>query len=86
MFVAWDRPDDVRGDWRGSGERTEFHRVAGDVHVQTTRHLLELPLKDDEKQVAESVLENALLLQATLQETERLDDGASEPESGPGPV
>jgi hypothetical protein len=37
--------------------------------MQSTRRLLELELGDDQKKVVESVLENALLLQTSLQES-----------------
>jgi len=49
--------------------------------MQSTRRLLESSLDDDSKKLVESVLENALLLQSTLQD---LGNSSTVPPNGPG--
>jgi chromosome segregation ATPase len=52
-----------------------------DQLLESTRHLLELPLEEEPKKLIETVLENALLLQSNLQESTSLNTG---PADGPG--
>jgi len=58
-----------------------------DSLLQTTRRLLEIELQDEQKKLVESVLESALLVQTSLQETGTLTggsaraDGEGQPES-----
>jgi len=48
-----------------------------DTLLQSTRRLLEVELKDDQKKLVETMLENALLVQSSLQETTTLNLGSS---------
>jgi CheY-like chemotaxis protein len=51
-------------------------RPPADQVLQSTRRLLEVPLKDEEKRLVESLLENVLLLQTKLDESSELNEEA----------